>query len=169
MQEVLALCLASSFTSTCRQQWLVLESGGEESVFGYDFRRGTRAWSATSPPTGRRARAANRAGGSGGGRTGRQDAQRETKRREANSAAWTGCSRKSPRRASVLTEEERRFMKQFSDRYKNRHQYVGRARVASPSASRLSVLRHSRRRNQDDMPTSSSRAPSKGSAITCRS
>ena len=37
---VLILCLALFIYYTCRQQWILLETGGEDSPFGYDFSQG---------------------------------------------------------------------------------------------------------------------------------
>ena len=49
--------------------------------------------------------------------------QRETETREADERRFDALLEKiSTHGLAALTDEERRFMKQYSDRYKNRHQ-----------------------------------------------
>src|SRR5262249_14493162 len=38
--DVLTLCLALFIYVTCKQRYILLETGGEESLFGYDFSQG---------------------------------------------------------------------------------------------------------------------------------
>jgi stage IV sporulation protein FB len=120
-QEVLALGLCIFIYVSCRHQWIVLETGGEESLFGYDFSQGYTSLerdqpAPTAPPRPnwwqrwRQKRAARKL-------------QREIERREAEERRMDQLLEKiSAQGITALTDEERRFMKQFSDRYKNRHQ-----------------------------------------------
>jgi Zn-dependent protease len=120
-QEVLALGLCIFIYVSCRHQWLVLETGGEESLFGYDFSQGYTSLERDQPPPAaprkpgwlerwRQKRAARKQ-------------QQETERREAEERRMDELLEKiSSQGMSALSEEERRFMKQYSDRYKNRHQ-----------------------------------------------
>jgi stage IV sporulation protein FB len=120
-QEVLALGLCIFIYVSCRHQWLVLEAGGEESLFGYDFSQGYTSLErdqpapAAPPKPGwferwRQKRAAKKL-------------QREMERREAEERRMDELLEKiSSQGMTALTDEERRFMKQYSDRYKNRHQ-----------------------------------------------
>src|SRR5207247_2057706 len=39
-KDPLFLCLAIFIYVSCKQEWIVLETGGEESLFGYDFSQG---------------------------------------------------------------------------------------------------------------------------------
>jgi Zn-dependent protease len=119
--EVLALCLALFIYVSCQRQWVVLETGGDEGVFGYDFSQGytslERDQPATSPPPPRRVswwrrwlqrRAAKRM-------------QREQEQREAEERRLDELLDKVHREGQAsLTDEERRFMKRVSDRYKHR-------------------------------------------------
>jgi Zn-dependent protease len=123
-QEVLAMFLALFIYSACQHQWIVLETGGEESLFGYDFSQGytsleredeeERASSTRTRPRQswwqqwRQRRLARKM-------------QREQERREADELRMDELLEKiSSQGISALTEEEKRFMKQFSDRYRNK-------------------------------------------------
>ncbi len=121
MKELIALCLAFFIYVNCKHQYFVLETGGDESVFGYDFSQGYTSLereqsqpSAPPPPRlswwqrWQQARAAKKL-------------QRELETREADERRMDSLLEKiSAQGMGSLTEEERRFMKQFSDRYKNR-------------------------------------------------
>jgi Zn-dependent protease len=120
--EVLALGLCVFIYVSCKHQWIVLETGGEESLFGYDFSQGYTSLERDQPATTqappkqswwsrwRQKRAAKKL-------------QREIEQREAEERRMDQLLEKiSSQGLTALTDEERRFMKQFSDRYKNRHQ-----------------------------------------------
>src|SRR5207244_8452919 len=51
MNEVLPALLAVFIYISCKQEWIVLESGGEESLFGYDFSQGYTSLERDQPPT----------------------------------------------------------------------------------------------------------------------
>jgi Zn-dependent protease len=119
--EVLALCLAAFIFLACQRQWVLLEMGGEEGVFGYDFSQGYTSLerdhihqAAPAKPTvswWRRwlqKRAAKKQ-------------QREQERREAEERRLDELLEKVLREGrQSLTDEEERFMKRVSDRYKRK-------------------------------------------------
>lgn len=116
--EILTLCLALFIFFANRQQLILLETGGEESPFGYDFSQGYTSLDEGAPARRRRrpgvwqrwqqARAARRL-------------QREQELREAEERRMDELLEKVQRLGvQGLTDEERRFMKRVSDRYRNR-------------------------------------------------
>jgi Zn-dependent protease len=118
--ELLALCLALFIYVSCQRQWILLETGGDEGVFGYDFSQGytslERDLPATPTPPRKvswwrrwlQRRAAKRM-------------QREQEQREAEERRLDELLEKVHREGQAsLTDEERRFMKRVSDRYKHR-------------------------------------------------
>ena len=50
MESVLMGFLALFIYTTCRHQWLVLETGGDEAMFGYDFSQGYTSLEHEAPP-----------------------------------------------------------------------------------------------------------------------
>jgi Zn-dependent protease len=119
--EILTLCLAGFIYLSCRNQWIILETGGEEGLFGYDFSQGYTSLERDQPPptpTVRRVswwqrwlqkRAARKV-------------QRQQETREAEERRLDELLEKVQRQGlTALTDEERRFMKRVSDRYRNRH------------------------------------------------
>lgn len=119
--ELLALCLAVFIYVACRQEWIALESGSEEGPFGYDFSQGYTSLERdqiTATPQPRRKqtwwqrfwqkRAAKKL-------------QREQEVREAEERRMDELLAKVQREGmGALTEEEKRFLKRVSDRYRNR-------------------------------------------------
>jgi Zn-dependent protease len=118
--ELLALCLALFIYASCQRQWILLETGGDEGVFGYDFSQGYTSLERdlpASPPPPRKVswwrrwlqqRAAKRL-------------QREQEQREAEERRLDELLEKLHREGrGALTDEEHRFMKRVSDRYKHR-------------------------------------------------
>jgi Zn-dependent protease len=115
--ENLPLFLAIFVGVSCRQQWIILETGGEESFFGYDFSQGYTSLE-SGMPTRRRGvspwrrwlqrRAARRL-------------HRDQERRESEERRMDELLEKVQREGlSALSDEERRFLKRVSDRYRNR-------------------------------------------------
>lgn len=109
------ICYASFF------QWKMAEEGVDESIFGYDFSAGytslERGSPEPTPPPRRQSwwqrwlqrRAARRI-------------QRELEDREADERRMDELLEKiSARGKESLTEEEKRFMVRYSERYRNRH------------------------------------------------
>ncbi len=118
--SVLSLSLALFIAYSCHRQWVVLETGGEDAVFGYDFSQGytslERDHVAAAPPPRRvswwRAWLQRRAA---------RKLQREMEEREAEEKRLDDLLDKVHRQGqAALTDEEKRFMKRVSDRYKNR-------------------------------------------------
>ncbi|MBY0231974.1 MAG: site-2 protease family protein [Gemmataceae bacterium] len=118
--SVLSFALALFVADACRRQWMQLETGGEEGVFGYDFSQGYtslergavdaqllrprvgwwRRWTAR--------RAAKRL-------------LREQEQREAEERRLDDLLDKVHRQGrSSLTAEEERFMKRVADRYREK-------------------------------------------------
>jgi Zn-dependent protease len=120
--ELLPLFLAGFIFIACKMQWVMLETGGEDSLFGYDFSQGYTSLERdervqSSPPKRRTSwwkrwlqkRAA-------------QKLQREQETREAEERRMDELLEKVHREGkAALTDEERRFMKRVSDRYRNRN------------------------------------------------
>ncbi|GIW81020.1 MAG: hypothetical protein KatS3mg105_2827 [Gemmatales bacterium] len=117
--EPLFIFLAWFIYTTCKNQWLMLETGGEESLFGYDFTQGYTSLERdeATPPRRRRQsfwqrwkqkRAAKRM-------------QREQQEREAEERRMDELLEKVKREGlNSLTAEERRFLERVSARYRNR-------------------------------------------------
>jgi stage IV sporulation protein FB len=119
--SVMSLCLALFIYAAGQRQWVILETGGEEGVFGYDFSQGYTSLERDqiqAAPAGRRvswwrrwlrARAARKM-------------QREQEEREAEERRLDELLDKLHRQGrAALTDEEQRFMKRVSDRYRNRN------------------------------------------------
>jgi Zn-dependent protease len=121
LSSVLSLCLALFIYFACQRQWILLETGGEEGIFGYDFSQGYTSLErdnvpAAAPPAKPRLswwrrwlqkRAARKL-------------QRELEEREAEERRMDELLQKLHREGrQALTEEEQRFMKRVSDRYRN--------------------------------------------------
>ena len=117
----MSLCLALFIYIACQRQWIMLETGGEEGLFGYDFSQGytslERDQIQAAPPVRKvswwrrwlQRRAARRM-------------QRELEQREAEERRLDELLDKLHRQGrGSLTDEEQRFMKRVSDRYRNRN------------------------------------------------
>jgi hypothetical protein len=118
--DLLLLCLGIFIYQSCKQEWIILETGGEEGLFGYDFSQGytslERDEPTTAPPRPRTSwwqrwqqrRAARKI-------------QKEQEQREADERRMDELLDKVAREGiNSLTDEEHRFMKRVSDRYRNR-------------------------------------------------
>ena len=122
VNEVMPAFLGAFIYVACKNQWIVLESGGEDSLFGYDFSQGytslERDLPSAAPPRRRRP---------GWFTRWRQERnarriQREAETRVSEERRMDELLEKVQREGiTALTDEERRFMKRVSDRYKNRH------------------------------------------------
>ena len=119
-EELLALCLAIMIYVACRQQWIILETGGEEGLFGYDFSQGYTSLERDQPAAPPRRRQSwwqrwQR-------RRAARKLQQEQEKREYEERRMDELLEKVQREGlPALTDEERRFMKRVSDRYRNRH------------------------------------------------
>src|SRR5262249_39044324 len=110
----LAFCLGLFILVSCRQQWYILETGGEEGVFGYDFSQGYPSLERDQPPPPRKKRVSfwqrwlqRRAA---------KKLQRELETREAEERRMDELLEKIQREGKQsLTDEENRFLKRVSD------------------------------------------------------
>lgn len=116
MESVLMGFLALFIYTTCRHQWLVLEHGGDEAMFGYDFSQGYTSLEREAPPRRRpniwqrwlQKRAARKL-------------QRELEEREGEETRMDMLLEKVQREGlQALTDEERRFLTRVSARYRNK-------------------------------------------------
>jgi stage IV sporulation protein FB len=116
---VLSLMLALFIGWTCRQQFIVLEHGGEDSLFGYDFSQGYTSLERDQPPPRQRRRQSflqrwlqrRRA----------VKMQRDLEQREADERRMDELLEKIQREGQQsLTDEERRFLTRVSAKYRNR-------------------------------------------------
>ncbi len=117
--ELLVFCLALFIYISCRTQMIILETGGEEGLFGYDFSQGYTSLERDPPHTTTKRQSwwkrwrENRAA---------RKLQREMEVREAEERRLDELLEKVQKLGmNALTDEERRFMKRVSDRYRNRN------------------------------------------------
>jgi Zn-dependent protease len=120
--EVFFLALALFIFASCRQQWLLLETGGEDALFGYDFSQGYTSLERDQepPPKVPRRKRPNffqrwlqrRA---------QKKLQAELERHEADERRMDQLLEKIQREGrESLTDEENRFLKRVADKYRNR-------------------------------------------------
>jgi Zn-dependent protease len=120
MNEVLAIALCWFVYQNCKQQLIVLETGGEDAPFGYDFSQGYTSLEGgqPAPATTPRRRRLNwfqrwlqkRAA---------QKARREQEAREAEERRMDELLQKVQRQGiHSLSDEERRFLTRVSARYR---------------------------------------------------
>jgi Zn-dependent protease len=103
--------------STCRQQWFILEHGGEESLFGYDFSQGYTSLEREQPPRRKRPNAWQR----WWQRRKQRRIHREMEQREAEERRMDELLEKVQREGlQALSDEERRFLTRVSHKYRNR-------------------------------------------------
>lgn len=116
---ILFLMLALFIYVTCRQQFIVLEHGGEDSVFGYDFSQGYTSLERDQPPPRQRRRQSflqrwlqrRRA----------VKMQRDLEQREADERRMDELLEKVQREGlQALSDEERRFLTRVSAKFRNR-------------------------------------------------
>jgi Zn-dependent protease len=117
VNEIFPLCLAMFIFVTCWQQRIALETGGEESVFGYDFSQGYTSLERDQPARRRRPNVFQR----WLQRRRQWKMQRAQEQREAEERRMDELLEKVQRAGlQSLSDEERRFLKRVSDRYRNR-------------------------------------------------
>jgi stage IV sporulation protein FB len=118
--QMLALCLALFIYFTCQRQWIVLETGGDEGLFGYDFSQGYTSLERDQPPSAPPVRRVSWWKRWLQRRQARK-IQRDLEQREQEERRLDELLEKVHREGqAALTDEERRFMKRVSDRYRNR-------------------------------------------------
>ena len=118
-QEPVTLGLGLFMYVSCKQEWLILEGGGEESLFGYDFSQGYTSLEKDAPPAPRKKqlnffqRWMQRRK--------QLKLQLEQERQEADEKRMDELLQKIAQYGKEsLTDEENRFLKRVSDRYRNR-------------------------------------------------
>jgi Zn-dependent protease len=119
MNELLVFGLAAIIGWVCYRQWVLLITEGEESVLGYDFSQGYTSLERDQPPSRRRKRPnffqrwrQSRAAA----RVAREQQQREAEERRMDEL----LERVHRDGIQALNDEERRFLKRVSDKYRNR-------------------------------------------------
>jgi Zn-dependent protease len=120
-EEVLPLFLAWFIYQSCKQEWITLEMGGEESLFGYDFSQGYTSLERDQPAPVPRKRRPNFLQRWLQRRAAKKQ-QRVQEQQEADERRMDELLEKIAREGKqALTDEEQRFLKRVSDRYRNRH------------------------------------------------
>jgi stage IV sporulation protein FB len=120
-EELLLLCLAVSIYVACKHEWFTLEMGGEESLFGYDFSQGYTSLERDQAPAAPRKKRPNFLQRWFQRRAHRK-LQRAQELQEADERRMDELLEKIARAGKQsLTDEEQRFLKRVSDRYRNRH------------------------------------------------
>jgi len=115
--DTLFLALALFIYFTCRQQWILLETGGEESLFGYDFSQGYTSLEQEATPRRRRQSFWQR----WLQRRAARKRQKEQEQRELEERRMDELLEKVQREGlQSLTDEERRFLTRVSAKYRNR-------------------------------------------------
>jgi stage IV sporulation protein FB len=118
MNDVFAFALALFIFSACRHQWILLETGGEDSLFGYDFSQGyTSLEREQVKPRKRRPNFWQR----WLQRRAARKLQLEVETREAEERRMDELLEKIQRQGKqALTDDENRFLKRVADKYRNR-------------------------------------------------
>ncbi len=120
MNEVLPLGLALFILVVGIQQWQILEGGPEDSLLGYDFSQGYTSLERDQPIP-RRRRPKQSFWQRWWQRRLQRKLQRQQEQREAEERRMDQLLEKVQRDGlHSLTDEERRFLKRVSDKYRNR-------------------------------------------------
>ncbi len=119
LDAVLCLFLAFFIYTACKQEWYILEGGGEESLFGYDFSQGYTSLEKDAPPPPRKQK--QNMFQRWLQRRRQLKAQREQERQAADERRMDELLQKIVQHGKdSLTAEETRFMKRVAERYRNR-------------------------------------------------
>jgi Zn-dependent protease len=119
--EWLAFFLAIFIYFACRQEWIALESGSEEGPFGYDFSQGYTSLERDQITAAPQPRRKQNWWQRWRQKQAAKKLQREQEQREAEERRMDELLAKVQREGmGALTEEEKRFLKRVSDRYRNR-------------------------------------------------
>ncbi len=117
--EVLVLFLALFVYANCRQQLILLETGGEDAPFGYDFSQGYTSLEGLPPPTAAPRRKRPNWFQRWLQRRAAQKARQEQETREAEERRMDDLLEKVQRHGiQSLSDEERRFLTRVSARYR---------------------------------------------------
>lgn len=105
---------------SCAQEWMALESSHEDSLFGYDFSQGYTSLEKDEPPAPPKPKRQNFIQRWLAKRAARK-IQQEEEQRQADERRMDELLDKIQKFGkNSLTEEEQRFLKRVSDRYKNK-------------------------------------------------
>ncbi len=123
--EIMPLLLAWFIYTSCKQQWIVLETGGEDSVFGYDFSQGYTSLERDQPEVETPPAPPRRRQGfwqRWAERRAERKRQRDEEQRVADERRMDELLDKIQRLGKAsLTDEENRFLKRVAEeRYKHR-------------------------------------------------
>ncbi|MCI0685495.1 MAG: M50 family metallopeptidase [Gemmataceae bacterium] len=117
LDAVLCIFLAFFIYTACKQEYFILETGGEESLFGYDFSQGYTSLEKDAPPPPRKKRQGFLQRWLQRRRHLKQ--QRELERQEAEERRMDELLQKIAQQGKdALTDEEHRFMKRVAERKK---------------------------------------------------
>ena len=87
--EMIALALCLFIFISCKSQWMILETGGDDALLGqYDFSQGYTSLERHEPPA---PRVVGKAGGGVAATAGGEEDTRDMETREAVNNAWTSC------------------------------------------------------------------------------
>lgn len=119
--EMLLLFMAFFTYTSCKQEWITLETGAEESLFGYDFSQGYTSLERNEPqphqPRRKRPNFIQR----WLQRRAARKMQQEQERQQAEAKRVDELLEKIQRQGKEsLTDEEQRFLKRYADRMKNK-------------------------------------------------
>ena len=118
--EALVLGLAIFIFWVCQRQYVLLEHGGEDALLGYDFSQGYTSLERDQPVPRRRRRRPN-VWQRWWQRRAARKLQRQQEQRQAEERRMDELLQKVQQKGlQSLSEEERRFLKRVSDKYRNR-------------------------------------------------
>jgi stage IV sporulation protein FB len=119
--EVLVLLLAFFTYVACKQEWINLETGGEESLFGYDFSQGYTSLERDQPPLPQTRRKRLNFFQRWLQRRASRKLQKQQASAEAEARRVDELLEKIQQSGKgSLTDEEHRFLKRYADRMKNK-------------------------------------------------
>ena len=120
LNSVMSLCLALFIYVSCQRQWVLLETGEGEGVFGYDFSQGYTSLERDQPQAAPVAKPKQSWWRRWLQRRAQRRLQQEMEQREAEEKRMDELLEKLHKEGrQALTDEEQRFMKRVSDRYRN--------------------------------------------------
>jgi hypothetical protein len=122
MWDPVVVWLALIIYQASKQEWFLLETGGEEGAFGYDFSQGYTSLEQQHGETPRPRRRKQNFFQRWLQRRAQKKLQRDMERTAAEERRMDELLEKIQRDgASSLTDEEQRFLKRVSDRYRNKN------------------------------------------------
>jgi Zn-dependent protease len=119
--KILLFALSLFIYTTCKQQFIILETGAEDSVFGYDFSQGYTSLERDTPPP-RRPRRQNFVQRWLQRRAERRRARAEAQRAEEERRVDELLDKVQRSGMQSLTDEEQRFLKRVSAKYRHRNE-----------------------------------------------